>query len=428
MKIKNYTIFCLFIPVIFCAILNYYVATKIGGVFIFILEAVCCGTSFLLLRKRGFGVSDCAFIIFLILYSVNIFWSGSPSAKYGLIFYYPIILLSVNISSYYIDNDITSRIVKVSLISVGITTIMTFFVLMQYPNAARVLASSSEEYAQYGYQKYYSMGTANFGLIYSILLLVPATLHLTRTLKEYNNKKIYILLLIVSVFMIGVTLNSAYTIALMLLLVEVILFLFYEMKGKYKTLLLPIFIFVAFTSKIWIKYIIELLTTVSLLFKSGFVQERLKIITEILEGNGSYSDVSRMELYKKAIDSFISSPLIGVNLVNSNKELSGHSTMLDILGGCGLVCFVPYLLFHYYFYKKIKKYLQRTKTVNVWNISTVIYIVLQFINPVLVNNTIVFTYMTIIPCILVYSDHNVLLECNNTVYRKKAENEGYMAL
>ena len=76
--------------------------------------------------------------------------------------------------------------------------------------------------------------------------------------------------------------------------------------------------------------------------------------------------------------------------------MSGHSTYLDLLGGYGIVGFIPYVGFVIAWQKRMFDSLKTKIAMNTWIITSCIYHLFQIVNPIFANYLIIFVYMTVV--------------------------------
>lgn len=88
-------------------------------------------------------------------------------------------------------------------------------------------------------------------------------------------------------------------------------------------------------------------------FKGSYAQSKMDELGLLISGSevGDNSLSSRENLYAISLRSFLDNPLIG------HPKIGGHSNMLDRLGGMGLLCFIPYLMFVVSVWKSVDKQL-----------------------------------------------------------------------
>lgn len=380
-------------PLVF-ALVNYYFVRSISGNVLCILYYACmiltyyCYGNFRIEKRR-----DVTFLfIFLLAYGIISMASGAYVLIYNGIFFLPIIALARK-STEIEDKKFQHVFLWTSLLSFFITMLLTLRTLAQYPGASRVLASNS--FNEYGLETYRKMGTGGFDFIYSIVILIPISfVAVLMTKKKFR---------VLSIFFFGAAVLtvflSGYTTAILLMLLTFVLFLCMVSKRNIFifVILLPaaIFMFQTYRSDI-AKQIYELSSN----FGSKAVEGHLIEIADILAKKTSVGDLDRASLYRRSYEAFLSNPIFGTYASAGTVAVSGHSTFLDLLGGGGLFCFVPYVLFLWTFYLYIKKKLNDKLVKAGWNISTVIFTILQFVNPIFANYLIIFSYIAVAVIIL----------------------------
>lgn len=380
-------------PLVF-ALLNYYFVRAISGTVLCVVYYACLFMTYYCYGDfRIVASHDMAFLmIFLFIYGVISLASGEYVLIYNYVFLLPIVLLSrksIDID----EKHFRHFFIAITLFSFFITMVLTLKTLVQYPGASRVLASNS--FAQYGLEKYRRMGTGGFDFIYSTVIILPVNFVAILKLQK-GFRMMAVIFFAVAVMAI---LFSGYTTAILLLVLIPILFLCTANKRN-------IFIVVVMIPlAIWAfrEYRVDIADQTYELagkFGSKAVEGHLIELADILAQKSSVDDLERVNIYYKSVTAFFTSPLFGTYAIAGTSLVSGHSTLLDILGGGGLLCFVPYIAFLSAFYLHVKKMLHDRWTIAGWNITTVLYVLLQCVNPIFANYLIMFTYMAIAVVIL----------------------------
>lgn len=380
-------------PMIF-ALLNYYFVRVISGTalcavyYVCLVLTYCCYGNFRLELPQN----TVFMLIFLFVYGVVSIISGEYVLIYSFVFLLPIVLLSRK--SVEIEEKCFRRcFIAVSLLAFLITMVLTLKTLIQYPGAARVLASNT--FAQYGLDRYRRMGTGGFDFIYSLVLLAPVCLAvILRTKRTVRLLTVAFLALVVLNILL-----SGYTTAILLLVLTPVLFLCMANKRSIVIgiALIPValWVFQAYRAEF-----ANLLYDLAEQFGSKAVEGHIIELADILAQKSSVDELARVEHYKKSVDAFLSSPLFGVYMTSGAGAVSGHSTLLDLLGGGGLLCFAPYAAFLAAYYSYVRHRLCDRRARTAWNTATVLYILLQCVNPIFANYLIVFTYMAIAAIVL----------------------------
>ena len=385
------------IPLVF-ALGNYYFVQYTSGNVLCLFYYVCTIMTlyFYCHFKITIHPSGVCLFLFLALYTIIIIVTDEYELTYRTIFMVPIFLFSY--ANTQIKDVLYRRVFLLfSIVSVLVTTLQTLLTLVQYPDAARTLASTS--YAKYGSAKYRQMGAGGFEFIYSLVTLFPVSIvAMLRTHGKYK------MLAISGTLCIACTiLSSGYMTAILLLILSCILFLCSRNKKTlYLTLMiLPVIIGVFILCR---DFFAEQLIAVSETCTSTAVKRHLIEIADIIAQNANVEDLDRVGLYEKSISAFIAHPLIGSYIVDGSSAISGHSTLLDLLGGAGLLCFIPYVCFLITWYKNILHMLSDHLIRLGWTITSITYVVLQVVNPIFSSFLIIFSYLSIASSVLYACD------------------------
>ena len=385
------------IPLVF-ALGNYYFVQYTSGNVLCLLYYAC--TIMTLYFYCHFKViihqSGVCLFLFLVLYTIIIIITDEYELTYRTIFMVPIFLFSY-VNAQIKDTTYRRIFLLFSITAVLVTALQTLLTLVQYPDAARTLASTS--YAKYGSAKYRQMGAGGFEFIYSLVTLFPVSI--VAMLRTHGKCK---MLAVSGMLCIACTiLSSGYMTAILLMILSCILFLCNKSKKTmYLTIImLPVIIGVFILYR---DFFAEQLIAISEACTSTAVKEHLVEIADIIAQNATAEDLDRVELYRKSVSSFIAHPLIGSYIADGSSAISGHSTLLDLLGGAGLLCFIPYVGFLITWYKNILHLLHDHLIRLGWTITSFTYVVLQAVNPIFASYLIIFSYMSIASSVLYACD------------------------
>lgn len=224
-----------------------------------------------------------------------------------------------------------SKLLKIILMIISIATVNALII---DPNVVRVSATGSQEDIPF---------IANFGIIYgsSIILsylLVKISNKVEKRIIKLINSFIFILFLI-CIF------NSAYSIAISAALIGIVCCFILKIKRNY----IKYFLVTAVVIVVLLAYLGGTIESI-LMYLAEFVpisavSQRLEEMSIFL-GTGKFMETTgRLKLYKSAIELIFRHPITGNIVWNFDVVLSGHSTTLDIIGGCGLLIFIPFVKF-----------------------------------------------------------------------------------
>ncbi|MBR4762216.1 MAG: hypothetical protein IKZ59_03155 [Clostridia bacterium] len=255
-------------------------------------------------------------------------------------------LLPVILGYYYIQHkpENMNMFAKIMIFAILITAITTIIGVIQFPQAARILAtiaeSDSAENIKYGW---HNIGGYNF--VYICVLMYPMLI-LAYKFRRINR----IVFLITFLALLTLVILSEYTIALLLLLISSALFFAGKRLGEKQLLIFGIIVFAA-VFLLWDVFSRFLLWLADVL-NSDVLNERLTALANGFTGLEN-SESNRIELYQISLEGFWASPLFG-QIFGQHSDFGGHSFILDslaqygILGGMAIV-FVYRNIYRWFF-------------------------------------------------------------------------------
>ena len=220
----------------------------------------------------------------------------------------------------------------VIVIAVFITVITTIIGLIQFPMAARILATIAESDDPENL-KYSWHNIGGYEFVYTIVLLYPLIIH------AYKRKRIpFLVSVLLTLLVFTVVILSEYAIAFLFILITTVLFFFKrELTAKGVVIFAIIgFIFVVVFG-VFFSY---LLKTIGNMFSSETIRERLIALSGGTDALETFDD-NRIWLYRNNIDIFLHNPLFGT-MFDNDAGAAGHSQILitlahhGILGGMAL--------------------------------------------------------------------------------------------
>ena len=237
-------------------------------------------------------------------------------------------------------------------------------------------------------------GVSNYYIVYSCVLLIPVYLFGFNRLHGWKRVVWRTAALLNFVFIAG----SGFMLVIFLSILIVLLYLFMLMKSSYRFLLfvpLLLIVIVLFYSDVVYNLLISLSERVS----NYELQQRFIAIADLLKyGDVSSPTMARLDLYKQSIRAFLHHPLFGA-LNNDTYALSGHSTLLDIMGGTGLMGLLPYLGFLYYSLQSALTYAQDRQYRKCIYASYIVFLVMSTVNPVFSYTPICATLFFLVPAL-----------------------------
>lgn len=271
------------------------------------------------------------------------------------------------------------------VIFTGITSITTIIGLNRYPMASRELASGS---AIFDTDHYRAENIGGYEYIYALVILIPLLVYLIHSTEKLW-RFINVAILIVNILCVY---ESQYTTAL--ILTAVVFLLLLALKNR-----VAFGISVAVLLAFWLFGGLELLSRMFLFFseKIGqeYVADRLLQLSQLFGGGKVSTETSteRLEHYQNQLSLFFKNPLTGHNLFGYNSEnISGHSFVLDWLGGTGVLGFGIVTLILRTLYVHTVRF-SRNKACKTVKLTWLMIAVLAVLNPVVfpLITTLVFT-------------------------------------
>ena len=272
-----------------------------------------------------------------------------------------------------------------------VANINTLIVLIKYPYASRILATT-------GGEMYAKMGAGGYGFAYGCMLLFPVFIKVAIKTPKKSLKFLYIVSLLISFVVLVI---CQYTTLLIILLIELILCLIWKTKWYIKLVIVIVislpFIFQKQTGNFFL--LLSQLTS-----NLKFISSRLLDIAQIFIRDPNYtSDSARFDLYLKSLNGFLKSPIIGT--AYSTEYISGgHSTILDTLslyGFVGLSMFVAPFVFSLLFAKREYRFVFKKDSIFFVNIFA--FTILSVLNPTIYIYQLGISLFLIVPLFLSYT-------------------------
>lgn len=295
-------------------------------------------------------------------------------------------------SMFYIDfntiND--SKIFKLIVGLIIVTSVVyTIRAINMYPDALRarnIMEMRNEEE--------FLFGTPGYAIIYGISLLVPVFLQKCKNEKG-KSRIFYAVCTVMIVYMIFV---SQFATAVFLAIIGTLVFLFFNVKSKAKTiflLLLLIFTLLIHLFNIDSMFFVFLSEKVD-----GSWSEKLQDMAESLS-NGDFIGTlsSRVDLYTTSMKTFAESPLFG-KLSKYTGDIGGHATAIDTLGLVGILGFIPFILMIYFQFRRMKCTCNYKKNKAAIISCVIEFILLVFLKNIITSYAIFFSFFVLAPLIL----------------------------
>lgn len=238
-------------------------------------------------------------------------------------------ILPVTIGYYYVNYrpENISLFAKILIVAILLTAITTIIGLVQFPSAARTLATIAESDDSTAVE-YWWHNIGGYDFVYICVLLYPSLI-LAYKLKRVNRLVFYILFALLLALIIA----SEYTIALLLFIISSILYFAGRKLTAKQLFILGIIIFVLLFS-LW-DFFKNFLLLLADIINRDSVSDRLRALAGGVQALENFED-NRLELYTISITAFFKSPVFGQIFV-TNAYAGGHSFMLDLLANYGII-------------------------------------------------------------------------------------------
>ncbi len=281
------------------------------------------------------------------------------------------------------DSNQIKNITNLIFFSYGITAITTFIGNNRYEGASRLLATLDNNDPTR--QLYASQNIGGFVLIYELVLIVPLIIYMIKK-RKMNRALGWGLIILLGMTIIG----SEYTTALLMYVLSLTLFLIPKIT-KRKIIVLVIILVILFI--INSLYFADLFEYLSENVQSETLSVRFGELAELLREGESSADgnaTNRMDLYKKSINSFFKSGMMGVW---AGGGIGGHSFIFDTMGRYGIIGIFAMIVMYRMIYRMFIGPYRREDFYPYLFFIYMIAIFMAFINP----KTYLFIFICLIP-------------------------------
>lgn len=275
--------------------------------------------------------------------------------------------------------SVLQKLAIVILVSLFITEISTFIGLNLYPELARDLAAISSDNIIAVSTKY---NIGGYDIVYCVMLCIPVYCLLV-------DKKITSLVLKVilqlAIFVVSILffIKTQYTTAVLLGIVNCILIILirkFDLKRLGIIAVVGIVLFSACKSNV-----ADVLSNASRQVESQSISQRLDELSRALDsGKVTGEDMTeRGNAYQKSIDAFGKHPIFGTWIQSDTIKLGGHSTILDLMAGAGIILFLIVLIAFCYTEKIMLCRIQDEVTKKYVGIFLIGFCILAIVNPII---------------------------------------------
>ncbi len=336
-----------------------------------------------------FYVWCCAFIIVYGFVATSQYYQDLFGISMDLFAYQMIIMLVVfTIVTTVIhlqDDDLSRTIIKLVIISMIINAILTLRALVTNPNIARLIATGQSVNDA---DSFY--GISGFAIIYGLLTIVPMFFPFF-----HGQNKRYSIFSAVFLILMGIFIFSAgFTTAIMILASTLIIYPMMRLSKIKIFILAPIYGAILY---FWgnIQTLYNILNYLAEIIPIQEVSKRFYQLALYLAFNDASGDalMARSVAYQRSLSAFIEYPLTGKIIFSPDYPLSGHSTILDTMGGLGIGGLLLFILFLVYNYKFSTRTIVDTKWKSAVFTSHIAFAGVCVLNPIVSSPVIVMMFM-----------------------------------
>lgn len=239
-------------------------------------------------------------------------------------------IISVQLNRTVRNTELFRGCLKMIAVFTGITCVTTIVGLNKYPSASRELASGTAIYDTLRYSK---VNIGGYEFIYALVPLIPVLFWMIQNTKGFW-KIVYLCVLGLDILCIY---KSQYTIALVCVVVALIVVWMQNNRRAASIFTAALLVFLWLNG---LQVLGKLFYWASDVVASDYVSDRLLQVAQLVSGQTVHTETSRqrLEYYAQQWEAFLSSPIWGHNWFEFyRKYASGHSLVLDILGGAGIL-------------------------------------------------------------------------------------------
>lgn len=210
----------------------------------------------------------------------------------------------------------------------------------------------------------------HYSLLHAYVLIMPALILAFKVIKT----KIRYPFLFVAIYDFYVIAQSSVAATIVLAIISIAFMLIYDEKDNNKSLLRALGFGAMFFLLIEVGVVDAIMNAIVNLYEGTASSGKMQMFRDMLSGKelaaGNSLD-TRSNLHNISINAFFANPLIG------STPVGGHSSILDRLGGLGLIGFVPYVIFLYSVFKNVAKtFVSRNAKMGFYVVSFSVFLLL----------------------------------------------------
>lgn len=320
------------------------------------------------------------------------------------------VMLGVYYSCYGNDNE--KKIITYIIVTIAVVTAITSTITVKsYPEAVRALGNA-DLHAGADVQYLYVRNTANWGILYGNVFLIPTLINKYKRRKA----KIWIVVLLIIEFFI---LSSQVTFGIIFSLMFLIFLFIKPFDAKKMVLFIALFIG---TIVLFQNYLDDILYFIRYTILDQFdgletLKNRIyELYRSVQYGQFVGDGAARLELYSISLNTFLHYPIFGYNAnsdVLYHAHVGRHSQILDNMAALGIVGFVPLCVLILSKGKSIYNSINTKESKNYQLLTYIIFGILALVNPVF-NTPAVFLSVFLFPTLINTSDAVEIIPSNRS--------------
>lgn len=305
------------------------------------------------------------------------------------------------VSKYY-DSMFAGKIIRLILGLLTFSCLTTIIGNLIFPEITRASASSSE-----AINYWYNIGS--YGFCYAAGFLIPTVVILIRT--KIISRKCYVVVLLLFLVPIVCQFFTSIVISIIGLTMTMV-------NPKYYKRLIIIVVFFCFLClciplSVW-GSLLQIVANVIASLGNEILYERIDGLAQLLSTGVTYGDAhARFALYEMSLTHFIKNPILGLigekgfvrmhptpyDLIwlgdGADVSVGRHSDFIDLIGGGGLVGFIPFALLLTNHFRKFAKIFRNSATKTLLLILIMQYVVYGIVDHAFSNYEVAFSVFVV---------------------------------
>ena len=222
-----------------------------------------------------------------------------------------------------------------------------------------------------------------------------------------NAKKKFLAFIYLFIIFLCVAMAS-FLIAITASIIGIVLYFFFKINNTVLRTILVIAFFVLFAVLHYTGAFEQMIINLAESIPMEQVSKRLLQIIEYSETGVAKDTTSRMALYIQAFNTVLYHPIFGC-AIWEDGALSGHSTIMDIWGGCGIFVFIAFVLFYLSIYKANEYTAKTYKEKSAVRASIVSFIFIALFNTIL-SSPIITVLLILAPVMFIKSEQREAIQ------------------